>query len=159
MLNVFSSLTITACFLETVTSSKKIGDSTERPIATSLLSIRNLAPFEGPRWITTIARSAGPSMTAVIAKRSVSLADERRALSALSGEPSTTERSPRWRVLVSSPFVSGLAMPLSLRLAFLEVQLQPEAELRVRKGKNQAEKSAGIARFLRGNLTVIVGRE
>jgi hypothetical protein len=50
-------------------------------------------------------------------------------------------------------------MPLSLRLAFLEVQLQPEAELRVRKGKNQAEKSAGIARFLRGNLTVIVGRE
>jgi len=62
-------------------------------------------------------------------------------------------------VLVSSPFVSGLAMPLPLRLAFLEVQLQPEAELRVRKGKNQAEKSAGIARFLRGNLTVIVGRE
>ena len=159
MLNFCSSLTITACFLETVTSSKKIGESTDRPIATSPLSIRNLAPFDGPRWMTTIARSAGPSMIAVIAKRSASLADERRALRALSGEPSTTERSPRWRVLVSSPLLSGLFISLPLHLAFLEVQLQPEADLRVRKERNQAVKSTKNSRFLCGDLTIIIGRE
>jgi hypothetical protein len=92
-----------------------------------------------------------PEEIASTALFSSAVAVDRKSERALSGEPSTTERSPRWRVEVSSWLFSASTMvpPISFNGEHhLHPDLELEADTRHTRRINQAEIQSKKAQIL-----------